>query len=154
MGITSGSDYKVLWHSYGTPAADFRYYFSRVIIFLRFSISLFLFVILLYRLIEYIWKIIGEVSKKPVSQKVNILFQWPLKMHSTRWISRNIAGTYSEPYRTSKMKVFVKIVNVFQPLSFKYFYKKLHLRCLTWLWIRLWLEQLNCILFKTNRSLH
>jgi len=27
---TSGSDYKALWHAYGTPILDFRYYFSRL----------------------------------------------------------------------------------------------------------------------------
>ena len=27
---TSGSDYKALWHTYGTPIADFRYIFDKV----------------------------------------------------------------------------------------------------------------------------
>ena len=30
MAATSGSDYKALWHTYGTPIADFRYIFDKV----------------------------------------------------------------------------------------------------------------------------
>ena len=42
-----------------------------------------------------------------------------------------IPGTYSEPYQTSQMKLFAKIVNG------SYFHKTLHLVCLTGCWIRL-----------------
>ena len=65
------------------------------------------------------------------------------------------SDVYSELCQLSKMKVFIKLVNDFisippenikKPLVFRecwnevvdYFHKKLHLRCLTGFWIRLW----------------
>ena len=43
---------------------------------------------------------------------------------------------YSEPCQVSKVELFAKIVNGWKPLII--FAKKLHLRCLTGFWIRLW----------------
>ena len=45
--------------------------------------------------------------------------------------------TYSELYQICEMGLLVKVVNGFLPLT-NDFCKKLHLRCLTWFWIRLW----------------
>ena len=49
----------------------------------------------------------------------------------------NIPETYSEPSRTSKMKVFAKIVQGKKPLIV--FAKRFYLRCSTGFWIRLYI---------------
>ena len=47
---------------------------------------------------------------------------------------------YSEPIRTSKMALSVKIAKGFKHY---YFWKKLHLRCLTGFWIGLWINYIS-----------
>ena len=64
------------------------------------------------------------------------LFFWKIRTRKTSntdtFYAVCITEAYSEPCQTFKMKRSVNIVKVFN-----YFYKTLHLRCLTRLWIRL-----------------
>ena len=90
---------------------------------------------------DQICKILQRNPFLPLHKNVRIrsfsgLFFWKIRTRKTSnkdtFYAMCITEAYSEPCQTFKMKRFVNIVKVFN-----YFYKTLHLRCLTRLWIRL-----------------
>ena len=90
---------------------------------------------------DQICKILQRNPFLPLHKNVRIrsfsgLFFWKIRTRKTSNTDTIhvvcITEVYSEPCLTFKMKRFVNIVKIFN-----YFYKTLHLRCLTRLWMRL-----------------
>ena len=59
-----------------------------------------------------------------------------------------VSETYLKPNQISKIKLFGKIVNgLLHPKAVNKFCAKLHFRCLTEIWIRLWISQASWFIY-------
>ena len=88
------------------------------------------------------WNLSNMIFRYIATRNLNCKhFIWLILVNSGNMVTtkKKWPEVYSEPSQTSKMELFVKIVNGCQ----LFFCKKLHFRCFTLFWIRLWILYLH-----------